>query len=281
MPNSANPLSQFFRQPAIYLRLPSQGEFWSEGSLETPPNGELPVYPMTAIDEITYRTPDALYNGSATVSVIQSCIPSIKNAWHIPNIDLNAILVAIRIASNGHELEVESTCPSCSTAQDYSLDLRNILDQTKKPDYLSAMTDGDLEIYFQPLSFEFQNQINLKQFEQQRTISLLNSSVDIAEEEKLKLLQSTLVELTKITANAVSNTIAAIKTPNALVTEQQHIAEWLDNCDRKLFNRVKDHVIKLREDSDFPPMNLKCPNCEHEYKQNVVLDVTSFFDFAS
>ena len=32
------------------------------------------------IDEITFKTPDALLNGQATVDVIQSCIPNIKDA---------------------------------------------------------------------------------------------------------------------------------------------------------------------------------------------------------
>jgi hypothetical protein len=67
---------------------------------------------MTAIDEITYRTPDALFSGQAVVNVIHSCVPSIKNAWHAPVADLNSILVAIRIASYGHELEIETTTPS-------------------------------------------------------------------------------------------------------------------------------------------------------------------------
>ena len=75
---SNNPLKQFFRQPAIYVRLPSQGKFYPPGVLEMPATGELPVYPMTAIDEITYRTPDALFNGQATVNVLQSCVPDIK-----------------------------------------------------------------------------------------------------------------------------------------------------------------------------------------------------------
>ena len=112
MTQSANPLKQFFRQPVIYLRLPSNGEFWPEGSLIMPANRELPVYPMTAIDEITYRTPDALYNGQAVINVIQSCIPNIRNAWGMPAIDTNAILVAIRIASYGHELEHSTRSPS-------------------------------------------------------------------------------------------------------------------------------------------------------------------------
>ena len=67
---SNNPLKQYFRQPAIYVRLPSGGQHYPPGAINMPPNGELPVFPMTAMDEITYRTPDALFNGSAVISVI-------------------------------------------------------------------------------------------------------------------------------------------------------------------------------------------------------------------
>ena len=52
---NSNPLMQFFRQPAIYTRLPSGGKGWPVGSIQMPPNGELPVLPMTAIDEITIQ----------------------------------------------------------------------------------------------------------------------------------------------------------------------------------------------------------------------------------
>nr|NIU01198.1 hypothetical protein [Nitrosopumilaceae archaeon]NIU85959.1 hypothetical protein [Nitrosopumilaceae archaeon]NIV66026.1 hypothetical protein [Nitrosopumilaceae archaeon]NIX61800.1 hypothetical protein [Nitrosopumilaceae archaeon] len=51
-----NPLKQYFRQPTIHISLPSNGKYYSEGSIEIPESGELPVYPMTAIDEITYKT---------------------------------------------------------------------------------------------------------------------------------------------------------------------------------------------------------------------------------
>jgi hypothetical protein len=72
---NSNPLAKHFRQPAIYLRLPSQGQYWPENAITLPVTGELPVYPMTTKDEITLRTPDALINGTGVVSVIESCIP--------------------------------------------------------------------------------------------------------------------------------------------------------------------------------------------------------------
>ena len=97
--NTNNPLRQYFRQPAIYIKLPSQGKYYPPGTLNSSVTGEYPVYPMTAIDEITYRTPDAMFNGQATVNVIQSCVPDIKDAWQMQAIDMDTVLVAIRIAS--------------------------------------------------------------------------------------------------------------------------------------------------------------------------------------
>ena len=100
MTQSVNPLKAFFRQPAIYLKLPSNGAYWPNSSIDFPQNRELPVYPMTAVDEITYRTPDALFSGQSVVNVIQSCIQNISNAWSIPAMDVDTILISIRISKN-------------------------------------------------------------------------------------------------------------------------------------------------------------------------------------
>jgi hypothetical protein len=39
-----NPLSAYFRQPKIYVKLPSGGQFYPPGALDASANGEYPVY---------------------------------------------------------------------------------------------------------------------------------------------------------------------------------------------------------------------------------------------
>ena len=280
MSQSANPLKQYFRQPAIYLRLPSDGNFWPRGAINLPPNKEFPVLPMTAIDEITYRTPDALFNGSAVVNVIQSCIPDIKDAWNMPGSDFNSVLVAIRIASYGHEMEINSQCPECSNEDEYSLDLRVILDSLQMPDYATPLKEGDLEITFQPMSYREQNETNVKQFEQQRLLQVVPSS-ELIEDQKLEMLNTALKTITELTISALKWNIGSIRTPQALVTDPDHIEEFLRNSDRKLFAKIRDLIIEKRMLSEFKPVQIKCNNCGHEYRQSVTLDQTSFFAPAS
>ena len=275
-----NPLSQYFRQPSIYIKLPSQGQNYPQGSLIMPQNGELPVYPMTAIDEITYRTPDALFNGQATVNVIQSCLPNIKDAWAVPSIDLDTILIAIRIASYGHDMEFGTTCPQCQTTSERTIDLRTMLDALRAPDYAARINHGDLEIYFRPLNYKNLNDNSQLQFEQQKLLQIIPDST-ISESDKMDALTKAFKQLTEITIKSLSISITTIKTPQALVTEQPYIEEFLKNCDRDLFNQIRDHVLKLREQSELQPLKLKCDSCNNEYEQALTLDMASFFAPAS
>ena len=277
---NSNPLIQFFRQPAIYTRLPSGGKGWAVGSIQMPPNGELPVLPMTAIDEITYRTPDALFNGDAVTNVIQSCMPSIKDAWCCPSTDLDVLLVSIRIASFGHSMDIGTQCPKCNEEHDFSLDLRTVIDNLKTVDFTKPLIHGDLEFHFRPLSYREMTENSLLQFEQQKTLQMINES-EGEETDKVARLNGMMRKLVEVTIKAMSQSISEIRTPTAVVTEHDHIDEFLKNCDRTIFNNIRDHIIALREESELKPLNITCPSCQNKYQQTFTLDMANFFEPAS
>jgi len=278
--NPNNPLKQYFRQPAIYIRLPSQGKNYPEGSLNMPPTGELAVYPMTAIDEITYRTPDALYNGQATVNVIQSCIPDIKDAWAVPSTDVDTLLIAIRIASYGHDMDFNTTCPACKKDSEHTIDLRTVLDSIRIADYGKTVTAGDMEIFFKPLNYGHLNNNNQMQYENQKLLQMIPDS-GIPEADKMQALSEALKKITDITVTALAQSIAAVKTPQATVYEFEYIEEMLKNCDGKTFNVIKDFILDLKAKSEMQPLSIVCHECNHEYTQGITLDMASFFGYAS
>jgi hypothetical protein len=245
-----------------------------------PVNRELPVYPMTAIDEITYRTPDALFNGNAVTNVIKSCIPNIIDPWAIPAMDVDTILVAIRIASYGHNMEVSTKCPHCQNEDDYGMDLRMMLERMKAPDYSKPVVAGDLEIFFKPMTYKNLNDNNQRQFEEQKILETL-PGVEMPNEQRMSALSAALMKITEVTVHALSQSIAAVKTPDALVSDPEHIEDMLKHCDRRLFSKIRDHIINIKSQAEIQPMTLKCAACEKDYQQAVTLDMTSFFEDAS
>jgi len=275
-----NPLQQYFRQPAIYIRLPSQGKYYPTGSLEMTVNAEFPVLPMTTLDEITYRTPDALFNGSAVVSVIQSCVPNIKNAWYMPSMDIDTVLVAIRIATYGHELDISTQCPACTEEAEYGVDLRVVMDQIQSPNYEQVIELGDLQVYFKPMSYQQMNDNSMRQFEEQKIMQALESN-EGDDAVRSKQLGDVLKKITEVTTRAIAQNIAVVKTPTAQVTDVDHINEWLGNCDRATFMKIRDHIISIKQQAELQPLNIKCRSCGHDYKQAFTLDMTNFFGVAS
>lgn len=276
--NSTNPLSKHFRQPAIYIKLPSNGEGYPQGAIDMPANNELPVYPMTALDEIISRTPDALFNGSATVRLIQSCLPNIKDPWAVSNVDLDLILTAIRIATFGHEMEMSVKCPSCEEEDNYAIDLRNIIDNIKKPDYSKSSSVSGLELYFRPLTYKELNDSAQKQFEQQKMLQLSSDENSSASaEEKLRLMGQALENLTSLTIDTMVASIGAVKTDQEVVSDKTHIREFLINADKKIFDNIRDQLTAIREESDLKPLHFVCNSCKHEFDTPFTLDQSNFF----
>ena len=272
-----NPLKQYFRRPSVYMKLPSGGAGYPEGSLVLPENGELPVYPMTAIDEITAKTPDALFNGVAVVELIRSCIPNIKDPWQVSNIDLDAILVAIKTASSeSGEMDIDSQCPSCQDVSSFKINLGNILSGLKPANYNDELVMGDLSIKFQPISFKIVNDASVEQFQLQ---SLFNQSETMTnEDEKAKTLKLALSKITDLTMSLLSKSIEYIKTPNGIVTENKFILEFLKNTDRNDYIKIRDYSANIRKDSEVKPIQISCPSCQNQYEQSITLNPTDFFE---
>lgn len=272
---SNNPLRQYFRRPAVYLKLPSGGKYYDSGVLDMPESEELPVYPMTAIDDITARTPDALFNGSAMAEIIKSCVPNIKEPWKINNIDLDAIFIAIRSASGESTIEIETTCPNCQEQSNYGIDLLNILTQLKSADYNKPLTIDDLLIKFRPLTYKQLNQASLGQFEVQRSFLSINELTD--ENEKSKQMREVLTRITELTMEILAEAIESVQTPTINVNEKEFILDFLKNCDKDVYIQVRDYNSSLRETTQIKPINLKCTHCQHEYDHTLTLNMSDFF----
>ena len=270
-----NPLRQYFRRPAVHVKLPSGGLDYPEGVIDMPPSGELPVYPMTAIDEITARTPDALYNGVAVTELIKSCVPNIKDPWQINSNDLDAILIAIKAAAGEENLDIESICPKCTESSTYGISLVGVLSTLKSGDYTPELEVGDLKIKFRPLTYREMNVASLGQFEVQKLFANIGNIED--EDERNKVSKQALEKITNLTMDLLSQAMEYVQTPSLKVEETEFILDFLRNCDRTVYIKIRDYNAELKMSTEIKPLQIKCIHCGNEYEQPFTINPTDFF----
>jgi hypothetical protein len=271
-----NPLKQYFRRPAVYIKLPSGGSYYPPGVVNIPETGELPVYPMTAIDEITTKTPDALFNGAAMCELIKSCVPDIKDPWKINSIDLDAILIGIRAAGGGNDMDIESTCTKCGEISNYGINLTGLLTSMTPGNYEEELQINDLAIKFRPLTYKQMNDAALGQFEVQRLFIQIENETD--NDERTRKSKEALESVTNLTMELLTEAIEYIQTPAVQVTEKEYIFDFLRNCDKKMYVSIRDYNAELKSQTEIKPLKMRCVHCQNQYEQPFTLNTSDFFE---
>ena len=244
------------RQPKIYIRLPSGGEFWPASSLVPSETGDIPVYSMTAKDELMLKIPDAVMSGQAVVDVIQHCIPNIKNAWDIPSIDLDVILIAIRLATYGEKMTTPITFGE-DLEMEYTVDLRQVMDTLMyqiKWDPVVPINE-DLTVFVRPMNYKQLSESAVKTFETQKILQIANDSV-MSEDDKVAAFKESFTKLTDVTIGIVEKSIYKIDSANGSTDNPRHIKEFIENADKDLFNIIQSHIDSLKENNSLKPITI-------------------------
>jgi hypothetical protein len=270
-------LSKHFRQPKLFIQLPSNGKWWPAGSINLPENKEMPVLSMTGKDDLLLKNADALMNGSATVDMIQSCCPNIRNAWDIPRPDLDYILLAIRIATYGPNLKLESKCPHCNSINDNEVDCRWIMENIQQPNWEKMSTINDLTFELKPLNFKEINSFNIDSYEENRMLQQLGQP-NITTEQRSEIIGNTMRKIAKNVNNRLAHSIAAIITSDyEKVTDHFEITEFITQADKEMFDKVKNMINEYVSNYKLPKLTAQCESCSKTYDTSIDFDPANFF----
>ena len=268
-----NPLSKYFRKRAIYISLPSKGHFNPE--IDQTMIDEVGVLPMTAIDEIGMRSPDALLNGEAMISLIKSCVPSIPNVRNLCNIDVEALYLAIQYATYGKDITHSHKCSKCGTQSDFNIDINFLLNKFPEIDKVEPILYEDLVIHLRPPSLESVTRVALIRIEEQRIIkNIQTESIDETDEVELaKRFYSSFKRVANHNVDLLGETINKIETPNGDVTDRMQIKEFLSNIPSNVVEKINKTVegITKRPD-DLSKFNFVCPE-RNGHKEDVQLEL--------
>ena len=283
MTENTNPLNKYFRQASIYVALPSGTDYPLD--VVTPSKtGEIGIMPMTAKDEIRFKTPDALMNGQGVVDVIESCVPDIKDAWQIKSYDLDTILVAIRIATYGETMEINFNVPGANESVAHTVNLPAILDEIQKTTVDTAFTLKDgLKITVQPLTYRDMTSTSLQTFQQQKMYTAIQDS-ELPDEDKATRFNDAFKKLTDLNASILLKNMASITmTDGTVITDPAHIKEFVDNANTTVIKEIETKLMDLRTQGAVKPLKLKASEeqikkgAPASYEVPVTFDTSNFF----
>jgi hypothetical protein len=252
MAKNSNPLQGYLRSPKLYINLPSEGKFATVDSISKVSN-ELPIYPLTSMDETFLRNPDALLNGESLVAVIRSCT-GIQDVYELSANDIDVILLAIRYATYGSELEIESPCPECSNENIITVNIEEILESIEplKDEYTVTLKSG-LTCNIKPYTFKDSQTAALTAFKETAELNtLINSEAD--DLSRLTNFNKSFQAMAELNIDILSNAISTVVIPkqdddddaeDIEVTNNKHIAEWVRGISKNDADEIIDELNKL------------------------------------
>lgn len=274
---NVNPLAQYFRHTKLQLELPSNGKFYPEGSLLTNNDGTINVMAMTARDEIIMKSPEGLLSGNSIAETIASCIPSITNPWTMPAHDLDAVLIAIRLASYDKGLKVTTNCTHCSHVNEDTVDLNILLDNIPRNGIKNVHKINDMVFEFKPYTFQFLNKINKAKFDQERLARSVMTQ-DSSDEDKSQYLDSMFKQLadhnTETLVIAIDRIILA---DGAIVSDAGFLTEFITSADREMIQAIREKLALMNESVSIKPITLACDECGEDYESSVEFNQANFF----
>jgi len=279
---TSNPLQQFFRQPSVYLRLPTKGKWYTSEIVETTADNELAVYPLSAMNDIMLNTPDAMLNGQALENVIKDCAPGIKDVKRFLLPDVEALFLAIKSASNGGKIDIDRKCPKCEADNTYELNCSYLLDSSTflNEDDLTTQFSDELVIHVRPYDFEMRQLFLKREFEEEKTFRNINAQGDAIDDiTKAKLMAESIERLSKLTFSLVSRSIEkiVILKQNVTVTDREHINEWLVGISKAQAEIVMEAVDKINKIGIPKTLTAQCTSCGHSWEDALSFDPASFF----
>ena len=284
MAKSSNPLQGYLRVPKLYILLPSGGKFSNIESISDI-SQELPIYPLTSMDETLLRNPDALLNGESMARVITSCT-GITNAYELTANDVDVILLAIRYATYGNDLDINATCPSCSATLEHTVQIEPLLETiTVLEDYYDIKLDNGLHCFLKPYTFRDAQKAALSAFRETSELNtLINAEAD--EMQKLVTFNKSFIAMADLNIEILSNAIIKVIIPETdeseeiTVTDNEHISEWVLGISKQQADVIIDKLNDINELGIHREVEATCEKCNNEFETKIEFNPSNFFDLS-
>jgi len=255
-----NPLLQRVRLPGETHKLPSGGIFYTDGELtDDVKNGEIHIYPMTAMDEIVTRTPDKLFSGEAVIEVFKRCVPQVAKPLEIFQKDLDFIMVALRKVSYGPEFEIIHT-HNCEQAKEhtYNVNMDKFIKGAK------SLNPTSVSSKFQ-VALENGQSVSIHPIRFKDVISMMQVILTSEDDNSIE-----------VQGNMIDTLISVISSVDD-VSDKALIKEWLETIPAGWTHKISGAIDNTTDWGPEFKTKIKCKDCEKMMTVEVPMNPLSFF----
>lgn len=274
-----DPLARYYRMPGVHVKLPSNGAFMPPGTIELTMNGDVPVYPMRAADELLLKSPDALISGFAIEELLKSCVPAIKAPRLISGPDLDVLLLAIRAATYGELLTVSPICPECNTTNEVKCNLARILATSKPIDpEISVRLSDEIVVYLKPHSMDTVTRIGIVSFEESRKVQ----GVEDAEQSvRAEQINQSMQRMVSVTMDALAGSVIKVVVKEGAVADPTSIRKFIANVSKSWVDKLQAKMDEVNARGIDKHYDVTCANCGHKWRPEIEFNPSTFFASAS
>lgn len=266
-----NPLQKFYRSIKFYTKLPSGTDYYTDDVITFSESGEVGIRPMTSMDELLFKNPDALLNGEAMKNTLLSCVEGLHRPEALLNADAEALLLCIRHASYADANELSLICPKCNHQNTYAVDLQNIVETRMQEIHGSYDIElNQLIVTVRPYTLKNSISSSLKHFKQKNLARQMSEQK--TEEERLKILSASITELSKMNTDLLIDSIVSISDGHEInvinnTDMRPFIVDYLKNAETAEINKIHEKLKEINQIGIDSTFEAKCQKdgCGHEW----------------
>jgi len=262
-----NPLLEGLKLPGSIFQLPSRGIFYHNGELDdNVKDGEVHVFPMSALDEINMKNPDQLFSGAAVNTVFAACVKGVKKPSELLSKDVDAIMLFLRTVTYGGQYEflAHHGCGEFNgTAKplndySYTADIEELIRSMKLIDPTVVSTQYTVNLANEQV-------VKLRPNKYQQVLDLIK-----ANENKKEI---TMEDQQK---NLIMMLLGVIESVNG-ISDPVKIEAWIRKIPSPMVNRIAEKIEKVNDWGSNLKWTCKCKDCGEEYPVEIPINPVSFF----
>lgn len=277
----------------VSVALPTRARFYPKGEViaDGADPDDIAVSSIGLIEETALKDPLMLISGKAIAKMVKRVCPSVINPAELCDIDIQAILIASRIASYGPTFQTTMTC-KCSHENRIEVDLNNHITRyspytPEEFEKFEITLESGQRVLLQPIRYADTVHMSIGGLRNTQTLQDYQDKVGddpdaVLTEEFIRIYASTFENALEANATGITASIFMVWTKSGKpVTNPETIRGWVEQLPAPIIRQITDRIRSINDDiRQRARVEYQCQHCGELSSVYVELDPQKLFTHA-